>query len=155
MANPSQSQSRDIAAEPARVWSVLTDLEHLPEVMSGVSGVELLTEAPYRRGTRWRETRSGVGRDETHEREVTELEALGLIRVEENDGKTRSATTYKLDALHPGTRLTISVEEEAAQEAGTLAKVAMKVMAPVGQQLAKRSLASDLEDIAKAAESRG
>lgn len=154
MANPSQSLSRDIAAEPARVWSVLTDLERAPEIMSGVSGIERLDDGPFRLGTSWRETRSSVGRDGIHERTVTELQALGLIRVEESDGTTRSATTYKLEALHPGTRLTISHEDEPGDEAGTLAKVAMKVMAPVEHQRAKRSLTSHMDDIATAAESR-
>ena len=152
MANPSQSLSRDIAAEPTRVWSVLTDLERAPEIHPGVSAVEKLTDGPVRLGTRWRETRAATGRDETHEREVVEHEALGLLRIAEGDGKTRSVTTYTLTALHPGTRLTVSVDEEATEDAGTLAKMAMKVMAPVGQQLAKRSLTADLDAIARAAE---
>ena len=52
--------SRDIAAEPARVWAVLTDLDGANGVFTEVSSVERLTDGPVRLGTRWRDLRAAL-----------------------------------------------------------------------------------------------
>lgn len=149
------SLSRDITADPARVWGVLTDLEHAADNLSSVSRVEVLTDGPYRIGTRWRETRSMLGREETQEMTVTESEALGFTRIESTDGDTHYVTTFTLKALHPGTRLTMTFSGGGAtEETGTLKKLAAKIVSPVGDRVAKKAVETDLEDIAKAAERR-
>lgn len=145
-----QSASRDLSADPARVWAVLTDLDHAADVFSDVSRVEKLTDGPFRIGTRWRETRGSATRELT----VTDSEALGLIRVEADGDGAPQVTTYSLKALHPGTRLTISVTGGVDEEAGTLKKIAAKLGAPVADRAARKGVESDLDDIAQAVERR-
>ncbi|GMA41435.1 SRPBCC family protein [Mobilicoccus caccae] len=146
--------TRDIAAEPTKVWAVLTDVEAAAEILEDVSAVETLTDGPYRVGTRWRETRSMLGRESTQEMTVTEVEALGFTRIESAADDAHYVTTFKLEATHPGTRLTMTFTGEPAEETGTFKKLAAKVMAPVGNAAARKSMESDLDDIAKAAEAR-
>ena len=50
---------RLVQARVERVWEVLTDVAHADQTLSGV---ELITEGPYRVGTRWRETRRMFGK---------------------------------------------------------------------------------------------
>lgn len=150
-----QSVTRDIAAEPTRVWAVLTDLDSAAETLSGVKHVEILTEGPFRIGTRWRETRAAMGSDETFEMEVTELEALGFARIKATSEGARSVSTFKLEALHPGTRLTMTASGEPTDEAGTLKKLAAKIVAPVvGNRALRSTLETEIEEIARAAEAK-
>lgn len=146
--------TRDIAAEPARVWAVITDIESSPETLKAVKSVELLTDGPYRVGTTWRETTSALGREETHEMKVTEVEALGFTRVDSVQEDATYVTTFKLEALHPGTRVTMTFDGAPAEDAGALKKLAAKVIAPLGDKAIRSHMESDLADIAAAAESR-
>ena len=54
--------SRHVDAPPDRVWAVLTDLEHSPEVVRAIESVEIHTSTGFDVGTRWTETRTMMGR---------------------------------------------------------------------------------------------
>lgn len=41
-----------VAAPPERVFRIATDLRRLPETMSGIEAVEVLSEGPFGEGTR-------------------------------------------------------------------------------------------------------
>lgn len=151
MSDHSQTLARDIEADPDRVWAVLTDLDHAEQNLSGVERIERLTEGPYRVGTRWRETRTMLGKESTQEMEVTDLEALGSTTVASSAGGVRYTTTFRLEALHPGTRLTMEFAGD-AHEAGALTKIAAKVMGPLGNKAARQAMEKDLDDIVAAAE---
>lgn len=72
MAGHSITVSGTISAPRERVWRVLTDLDNAPTLIPSITSVERLTDGPYAAGTRWRETRTMLGRTETHELEVAE-----------------------------------------------------------------------------------
>ena len=61
-----------IAAPPAAVFAVATDLARVPEWMTGVEALEPLDEPPLRVGFRFRETRTMKGRRMSAVIEVTE-----------------------------------------------------------------------------------
>ena len=54
-------RSIDIDAEPARVWSVMTDIERWPAMTASVSGVALLRPGPLAVGSEARITQPRFG----------------------------------------------------------------------------------------------
>ncbi len=146
--------SRETTAAPDRVWSVLTDLESAPETLSGVVSVEVLTEGPYRVGTRWRETRSMVGRKETQEMSVTAVQPLQSTRIEAAASGVEYVTTFDLEPLHPGTRLTMRFEG-VQPEANALQRATWAVMGPIGLRITRKVMVGDLDEIVTAAERQG
>lgn len=159
MANHTQTATRDIPAEPDRVWKVLTDVESASQVRSSVRDVEKTSEGPFRIGSRWRQTGRVDGQDVTQEVEVTEVEALGkAVLVARGEGGERT-TTYRLEALHPGTRLTATVEGGVASSSaegagGVLRKAFNAVTSTLSRNEPDAELEQDLADIAAAAENR-
>jgi len=63
-----------IDAPPAVVYRVFTQIDKAAERISGITAVELLSDGPFGVGTRWRETRRMMGRDETQELSVTAVD---------------------------------------------------------------------------------
>ncbi len=51
-----------------------TDLAGAPRVVRGIDAVEVLTPGEFGVGTRWRETRTMLGRSATEEMTVTAME---------------------------------------------------------------------------------
>lgn len=151
MASHSVSLSRDTTAAPDRVWSVLTDLESAPDTLSGVTSIEVLTDGPYRVGTRWRETRTVLGRKETQEMRVAAVQAPRSTRIEATAGGVDYVTTFDLVPQHPGTRLTMRFEG-VQPEANPLQRAMWAIMGPIGARITRKVMASDLDDIVAAAE---
>ncbi|WP_226344102.1 SRPBCC family protein [Agilicoccus flavus] len=143
---------RDTDAAPDRVWAALTDIEHAEENLSAVTRIERLTDGPYRIGTRWRETRTMLGKSETQEMEVVALEALGMTQIRSVSEGAEYTTTFTLTARHPGTTLTMAFEGVPDQDASGLKRLANKVMAPLGARVERKAVESDLDDIVAAAE---
>ena len=86
---PSVEVERTIAAPPDRAFRIATDLENLAATVSGIDSVEVLTEGPVGEGSRWRETRTMMGRPATEEMWVTAFEAPRRFVVEaESHGGT-------------------------------------------------------------------
>ena len=145
------TMSRETTAAPDRVWAVLTDLDAAAATLSGVTAIEKLTPGPYRVGTRWRETRTMLGRQETQELEVTGVEALGSTRIEAHAGGIDYVTTFDLESLHPGTRLTMTFEG-VQPDAGPVRRLVGAALAPLGRRVTNRIMSGDLDDLVAAAE---
>lgn len=52
MSAPQIGLAQFIAASPEAVWAVITDISSATGTLSGVDSIELLTNGPYRVGTR-------------------------------------------------------------------------------------------------------
>jgi uncharacterized membrane protein len=63
------------------VFDAISDLEHSPERVRAIQKVEVLTDGPVGKGTRWRETRTMFGKACTEEMEITEFDAPNGYRV--------------------------------------------------------------------------
>ncbi|MFG0284282.1 MAG: SRPBCC family protein [Phycisphaerales bacterium JB039] len=63
-----------IRAPQQAVFDAICDLEGAPERISAIRKVEVLTDGPVGKGTRWRETRQMFGKECTEEMEITEFD---------------------------------------------------------------------------------
>lgn len=100
---------RTVQAPVERVWDVLTDVARADQILTGVTEVELITQGPYRVGTRWRETRRMFGKDATEQLEVTVVEPPTRTVVEADSGGVHYVTEFRLaPAAGDVTRLAMS-----------------------------------------------
>ena len=145
----------EIAAPVESVFDLLTDLSGAAERISGIDKVEVLTEGEFGVGTRWRETRTMMGKSATEEMTVSAFEpGRSFMTVAESSG-CRYESGFRCEPTEGGTSVTFSFRGEAAS---TGAKVMMTLMAPfnwlIAQQM-KKMIQADLADIRRAAEAAG
>ena len=64
--------SVEVNAPAARVWDLITDIEHAHEFIPGIKAIEILGDKKSGLGLRWRETRVMFGKEATETLEITE-----------------------------------------------------------------------------------
>jgi len=145
---------RRVAAPAGRVWEALTDIEGSPRVISGIEHVEMLSEAPFGVGTRWRETRRVFGKEAIEEMYVTACEPPERYVVEADSRGVHYTSEFTLtpeedDAGTTTVRLTLDSETEKKRLSGTMGKF----LGGIGSKAVAKSLFKDLEDVAVSVES--
>ena len=145
---------RRIQATPEAVWEVLTDLDHAVARLSQVTELHRITPDPYDVGTRWRETRRMLGSSESQELEVVESVPLRRTVTEAVDGGTTYRTTMVLESLDDAvaTLVTATFSATTVGDQTGLRRLALRVIGPLGLKLTEKSIRTELEDIAAAAE---
>lgn len=145
--------SRRIAAPPAAVWEVITDLAHAQERLSQITSLHVITAGPYALGTRWRETRRMMGASDIQELTVVANDPLRSTTVESLDDGTRYTTVMTLESLDgaAATLLTLTFAADVA-DPSRLQRLALRVVGPLGLKLTEKALRTELDDIASAAE---
>jgi carbon monoxide dehydrogenase subunit G len=143
--------SRHVHATPEEVWAVLTDLDAAPTTLRGVSRVERVAGPAYDVGTRWRETRRILGKEETQEMEVTASAPARRTTVEARSGGVEYRTVFTLEPAEEGSLLTVCFGAS-HPDPTWLQRVTAAVFGPVGAALTAKLLAQDLADIAVVAE---
>lgn len=151
MADHQLQVGRDVAASPEAVWAVLTDLDHAAETLSGVTRVEVLTEGPYDVGTRWRETRKMMGKEETQEMYVTEVEAPARTTIEADTAGVHYVSTITVSARDVGSHILMTFGGAQPNPSG-LQRLAWTLFGKLGLKMTRKVMIQDLEDIAKRAE---
>ncbi len=142
--------TREINAPPDRVWTVLTDLEGAPDVISGIDAIERLDGGgAFRVGTKWRETRTMFGRQATEEMEVTAIDEGRSYTVEADGHGAHYTSTLTVEPAAAGSRVVMGF---GAEPQGALAKAMAATVGRLFQGATKKALARDLDDIARAAE---
>jgi carbon monoxide dehydrogenase subunit G len=142
--------SRDVAATPEAVWTVITDLDRSPEVLSGVQQVERLDDdRGFGIGTRWRETRTVFGREATEQMEVTAIDPGTSYTVTSVNGRTTYTSVLRVEALRDErTLLTMTFE---ARPTGIVTTLLGATLGRLFQPATRKMLDRDLADIAEAA----
>jgi carbon monoxide dehydrogenase subunit G len=153
MATTTITLTRDVTATPDDVWRVLTDVRGSADALSGVSAIEMLTDGPYRVGTRWRETRSIMGGAETEEMEVVEVDAPRHTVIRSEARGAVYHTVFTLEPAGDGSRLTMEFGGT-APEAGLVRRFLTAVPTRIGLMMMRKMMTRDLRDIASAAEGR-
>ncbi|WP_323959298.1 SRPBCC family protein [Arthrobacter sp. JZ12] len=146
------SITRHIHASPERVWSVITDVEGSAQTLSGVQSVQMLSAGPYREGTRWKETRTMMGRSETVEMWVAQAEAPRSTTVKALQNGADYTTRFTLAESSGGTDLTMTFGA-ALTYPTRISRLMMMLFGRIGMAMTRKALARDLAEIAAKAES--
>lgn len=124
---------RTIAASPQRVFEASTDVRRWAEIVPAILRVEVLTDGPVGKGTRFRETRKMFGKEATEEMEFLVFDPpKGYVLGAQSHG-CRYRTSFDVLPTAQGTRLVMRFEAEPL----TLgAKVMAFLMKPMMRKMA-------------------
>ncbi|HSL36461.1 MAG TPA: SRPBCC family protein, partial [Arthrobacter sp.] len=107
---------------------------------------------PYGEGTRWKETRTMMGRSETVEMWVSQADPPRSTTVKALQGGADYTSRMTLADRDGGTDLTMTFGAE-LQNPSRMHKLAMAVFGKLGMRVTRKALAKDLAEIAAKAES--
>jgi uncharacterized protein YndB with AHSA1/START domain len=143
------SVAKYIDAPPSVVFALFTDFEHVPEHVSGITRLEILTPGPTHIGTRFRETRKNKGHESIEEMEVTAFEPGRHFDLRSRSGGTEYRAAYRFAPERTGTQIEVDVESEPLS-------LAARLLTPLTNHSVtgtmKKAIVQDLEDLRRQAE---
>lgn len=148
----STSLTQHIRATPEKVWAVISDIPGSAATLSSLESVQMLSDGPYGEGTRWKETRTMMGRSETVEMWVAEADPPRSTVVKAHQGGADYVTHFNLAGRDGGTELTVTFGADLVKPT-LLSKVGMALFGKIGMSMTRKALAKDLAEIAAKAES--
>jgi carbon monoxide dehydrogenase subunit G len=146
-----------VNASPDKVWTVISDIPGSAATLSGVDSIQMLSEGAYGEGTRWKETRTMMGRAETVEMWVSQAEPpsptrAGTTTVKALQGGADYTTRFILAERDGGTDLTLTFGAQVVRPT-LLSKVMLALFGRIGMSITRKALAKDVAEIAAKAES--
>jgi len=111
----------------------------------------MLSDGPYGEGTRWKETRTMMGRAETVEMWVTLADPPCSTTVKALQGGADYTSRFTLAERDGGTDLTLTFGADVVKPT-VLSKVSMALFGKIGMSITRKALAKDLAEIAAKAE---
>ena len=150
--NHSTSLTQHVNASAEKVWAVISDIPGSAATLSGVESIQMVSEGPYGEGTRWKETRSVLGRRETVEMWVAEADPPRSTTVMALHGGAEYTSRFDLAERDGGTDLTLTFGAEVLRPT-VVSKVMMALLGKLGMKATRKSLARDRAEIAAKAES--
>ncbi|MEN8583546.1 SRPBCC family protein [Burkholderia sp. RS01] len=148
----STSLTQHVNASPEKVWAVISDIPGSAATLSGVESIQMVSGGPYGEGTRWKETRSMMGRRETVEMWVSEADPPRSTTVKALQGGADYTSRYTLAERDGGTDLTLTFGAEVLKPT-VLSRIMMAMFSRIGMSITRKALAKDLAEIAAKAES--
>jgi uncharacterized membrane protein len=145
---PGITCSTFVAAPVERVFALGTDIENWPQYIKGIKRVELLTEGPFRVGTRFRETRLMHGREATEEMEVTAVEPGRGYTLGCTSCGCQYRSEFRFQPEGGGTRVTMDFE---ARPLSLFARL-MSPLAWLMKGMVRKCVEEDLRDLKSHAE---
>jgi carbon monoxide dehydrogenase subunit G len=146
------SLTQHIHASPEKVWSVISDIPGSAATLSGIDSVQMLSEGQYGEGTRWKETRTMMGRAETVEMWVAQADPPRSTTVKALQGGADYTSRFSLADRDGGTDLTLTFGADVVKPTA-LSKITMALFGKLGMYFTRKALAKDLAEIAAKAES--
>lgn len=146
------SLTQHIHASPEKVWNVISDIPGSPATLSGVDSVQMLSEGPYAEGTRWKETRTMMGRSETVEMWVAQADPPRSTTVKALQGGADYTSRFSLAERDGGTDLTLTFGADVVKPT-VLSRISMALFGKIGMSMTRKALSKDLAEIAAKAES--
>ena len=145
------SLSQHVNASPEKVWQVISDVPGSAATLSGVESNQMVSEGPYGEGTRWKETRSMMGRRETVEMWVSQADPPRSTTVKALQGGADYTSRFTLEERGSGTDLTMTFGAEVLRPT-VFSRLMLAVFGRMGLNMARKALAKDLAEIAAKAE---
>ncbi|WP_426299525.1 SRPBCC family protein [Arthrobacter sp. R-11] len=146
------SLTQHINAAPEKVWAVISDIPGSAATLSGVDAIQMLSEGTYGEGTRWKETRTMMGRQETVEMWVSLADPPRSTTVKALQGGADYTTRFTLAGRDGGTDLTLTFGAEVIKPT-LLSRITMALFGKIGMSMTRKALGKDLAEIAAKAES--
>ncbi|MFJ4172037.1 SRPBCC family protein [Paenarthrobacter sp. NPDC089714] len=146
------SLTQHVNASPEKVWTVISDIPGSAGTISGIDAIQMLTDGPYGEGTRWKETRTMMGRQETVEMWVSHTDPPRSTTVKALQGGADYTTRFALNGRDGGTDITLTFGAEILKPT-LLSKITMALFGKIGMSVTRKALAKDLAEIAAKAES--
>mgnify|MGYP003110985116 CR=1 FL=1 len=146
------SLTQHVNAPADKVWAVISDIPGSAATLSGIDSIQMLSDGPYGEGTRWKETRTMMGRAETVEMWVSQADPPRSTTVKAVQGRADYTTRFALADRDGGTDLTLTFGAE-IRNPSRMSKLAMALLGKLGMRITRRALAKDLAEIAARAES--
>lgn len=148
---PQCSLTKRIAAPIETVFDVASDLPNAAEHVRGIERIEMLSPPPIGIGTKWRETRTMMGRSSTETLEVTAFDRPRSYTVGCESCGAYFESTFRFTPAAGGTDVTLDVRMEARS-------LMAKFMSPIGNLMfgkaMRKMMDDDLEDVKRVAEQR-
>ncbi len=148
----STSLTQHIHASPEKVWSVISDIPGSAATLSGIDSIQMLSDGPYGEGTRWKETRTMMGRSETVEMWVAQADPPRSTTVKALQGGADYTSRFSLAERDGGTDLTLTFGADVVKPTA-LSKISMALFGKIGMSMTRKALSKDLAEIAAKAES--
>ena len=146
---PTMSFSRTIQAPPGRTFDVFADFPNAPTRVAGIKRMEVLTDGPVGKGTKFRETRIMFGKEATETMEVTDFQPGRSYSVGCTSCGIEWASTFRFTPEGAGTRVDLELSTRPIT-------FFAKLMSPLGALMAgsmKKVIEQDMTDLQKALES--
>lgn len=142
------NMKRRIAAEREGVFELFSDLRHAAGRIAGIKRLEVLTEGPIRKGTRFRETRVMFNREATEEMEIVDFQPGRSYTVQCLSCGVLWSSTFRFEAAGGETDVSLDMSCKPMT-------FFAKLMSPLGRLMAggmKKCIEQDMEDLKKFAE---
>lgn len=136
-----------IDAPARRVFELAADIPRAAERIDGISKVEMLTEGPIGVGTRWRETRSGMG---TEELTITDFDPPRGYSVGAESCGCRFESQFLFSPSESGEHTLVELITR-WQPVSWYARL-MSPLSLLMSGMMKKAMAKDLADLKRAAE---
>jgi hypothetical protein len=140
--------TRRVAADPAAVFGVVTDIDRFPAIIPEIRRIEKLTPGPVGVGTRFRETRLMFGREATETFEVAEFVPHTRFTMTAMSCGAEYRCEHRFTPDGGGTTLELEIRMRPVT-------LFAKLMAPLGWLMMgtmKKAIGKDLDAVAAAAE---
>ncbi|WP_019481410.1 SRPBCC family protein [Arthrobacter sp. TB 23] len=144
--------TQHVNAAAEKVWAVISDVPGSAATLSGIDAIEMLSDGPYGKGTRWKETRTMMRRSETVEMWVTQSDPPRSTTVKALQVGVDYTSGMTLTDRDGGTDLTVTFGAELTNPSRTT-KIGMALFGKLGMRMTRKALARDLAEIAARAES--
>ena len=140
-----------IQAPVERVFEIFADIPGTGTRISAITRLEMLSEGPIGRGTRWRETRVMFGREAVEVMWISEFDPPRSYSVEAENSGAKYLTRYDFISENGGTRVVLTFGAEAQTFfAKMMGKVFFKLMAKSVREALKKDMV-ELKEICEAA----
>ncbi len=141
-----------INAPQEKVFDVFADLKSAPSRIKSIIRLEVLTDGPIGKGTKFRETRKMFGKEATETMEITQFDAPRAYTVEARSCGMHYVSRFDFKPEGDATAVTMTF---GGTPESFLAKVMGKIMGKKMAEMCRKAVEKDMTEMKGAIESKG